>query len=160
MTVAAGFEPRFSWATVASLAAGVRGARVSWAHLRCVWLLATCFQRAGSGLAATSHLKEGELIFLCLRDFGLLLDKAVSKGCKQAEQPLPRRPSPKGREERGASPGRYINHQSGVGCNFSRSATGSSESLSEPWGYAALGLDLAEKCPGRPKRKDCRAGGL
>lgn len=104
MTVATGSEPHFSWAAVASLVAAVRGARVSWAHLRCVWLLATCFQRAESGLAATSHLKEGNLFFFALRDLGSLLDKAVSKGCKQTEQPLPKGHRPRAGRSAGLGP--------------------------------------------------------
>lgn len=158
MAVAAGFEPRFSWAAVASLIAGVRGARVSWAHLRCVWLFATCFQRAGSGLAATSHLKEGNLFFFAVATSSRCWIKQCRKDVNRLSDRYQEGQHP--RAGRSAGLGRNSNLQSGVGCNFSRSATGSSESLCEPWGYAGLGVDLDEKCTGHRTRKDCRAGGL
>lgn len=53
------------------------------AHLRGVWLFATCFQRAGSGIVAASHLKKGNLFFSPFSDLGLQLDKAVLKGCRR-----------------------------------------------------------------------------
>lgn len=58
---------------------GLGGARVSRARLRGVWLFATCFQRAGSGIVAASHLKKGNLFFSPRSDLGLQLEKAVER---------------------------------------------------------------------------------
>lgn len=88
MTVAAGLESRFSSAAVASQVAGVRWGKSFPVHLRGVWLFATRFQRAGSGVVAASHVKKGNLFFSPFSDLGLQLDKAVLKGCKKAEQLL------------------------------------------------------------------------
>lgn len=89
MTVAAGLESRFSSAAVPSQVSVVRWGKSFRGASARRRLLATCFQRAGSGIVAASHLKKGNLFFSPFSDLGLQLDKAVLKGCKKAEQLLP-----------------------------------------------------------------------
>lgn len=139
-------------------------ARVSWAQPGSVGLCGNLFAASGERGAGLQLLVRRRRRTSPPSLASPAPGEAGSQGWTWAERPSPGRQPPQGREERGASAGlpavATFNQQSGVGGNFSRSATGSGQSLSEPGGHAALGWGLAEKCTGRRTRKDRSAGGL
>lgn len=80
LSVAEGFEPRFSSAAVASQVSGFSGTRVSRAHPRCIWLFCNLF--LANRERACSYLVIRRGTSFPLVHLGSLLDKAVSEGCK------------------------------------------------------------------------------